>query len=382
MKKTDNITIVILFAAFLLALGLGGWLQKDRDFSENENRVLQQRPQLSVDSILSGEFEEDFQNYQDDQFPFRDGWITLKTAAKLALSSRDLNGVYLCRDGYLIEKIPGEAADLELFTSNIKTIGSFCRSLPKEVSKSVILVPTTAAVMGDRLPAGAAPFDEAAFARAASRNLKDLDYVDLYPVFQKEKKTQLYYKTDHHWTTEGAALAYSVWRQTLGEPAASLKGLKKEVLSDEFQGSLYSKVLWDNGTRDRVNAYLGPGQKNCRVTADGQDIGGIYQKQFLRKKDKYAVFFGGNYGKLELDTGKKNGKNLLIIKDSFANAFAPFAAEDFDRVCMVDLRYFSGNLEQYMKENHITDVLVLYSMSDMIKDKNISVLGSKGNILS
>lgn len=102
------------------------------------------------------------------------------------------------------------------------------------------------------------------------------------------------------------------------------------------------------------------------------------QKKYVNEKDKYAVFFGGNYGRLEIKTGKRTGRNLLIIKDSFANAFAPFAAEDFDQVCMVDLRYFSGNLEAYLKENHITDLLVLYSMSDMTKDKNISVLQNGG----
>ena len=140
------------------------------------------------------------------------------------------------------------------------------------------------------------------------------------------------------------------------------------------QGTLYSKVLWDDGTRDQVTAYIGSAQENWHVIADNKDIGGIYQKKYVNEKDKYAVFFGGNYGRLEIKTGKKTGRNLLIIKDSFANAFAPFAAEDFDQVCMVDLRYFSGNLEAYLKENHITDLLVLYSMSDMTKDKNISVL--------
>lgn len=382
MKKADNVTTIILFAAFLLALGLGSWLLKDKTFSANENRVLQQRPQPSVESILAGDFEEAFQKYQDDQFPFRDGWITLKTAAKLALFSRDLNGVYLCKDGYLIEKISKEDVDHELFTSNLKTIHDFCQSLPGELSKSVILVPTTAAVMADQLPAGAAPFNEKAFAREASGCLEDLNYVDLYTVFQNEKEVQLYYKTDHHWTTEGAALAYSAWRQKLGKGDASLKGMEEKVLSDEFQGTLYSKVLWDDGSRDRVTAYIGPSQEKCSVTADGQKLGGIYQEKFLQGKDKYAVFFGGNYGKLEMDTGKKGGENLLIIKDSFANAFAPFAASDFDRICLVDLRYFSGNLEEYLEENHITDVLILYSMSDLIKDKNISVLRSKGNILS
>ena len=81
MKKIDNLTTIILFAVFLLTLGIGGWMLRDQSFSENENRYLQQKPQISAASILSGEFEETFQNYQDDQFPFRNSWITLKTCS-------------------------------------------------------------------------------------------------------------------------------------------------------------------------------------------------------------------------------------------------------------------------------------------------------------
>ena len=382
MKKIDNLTTIILFAVFLLTLGIGGWMLRDQSFSENENRYLQQKPQISAASILSGEFEETFQNYQDDQFPFRNSWITLKTASKLALFSKDLNGVYLGKDGYLIEKISEEDADRELFTANLQTIKEFCQRLPEGISKSVILVPTTAAIMDRKLPTGARPFDETSFAEEAAEQLKNLNYVDLYAAFKGEKGSQIYYKTDHHWTTEGARLAYGAWRRKMGKSDASLKELKKEVLSSDFQGTLYSKVLWDDGTRDQVTAYIGSAQENWHVIADNKDIGGIYQKKYVNEKDKYAVFFGGNYGRLEIKTGKKTGRNLLIIKDSFANAFAPFEAEDFDQVCMVDLRYFSGNLEAYLKENHITDLLVLYSMSDMTKDKNISVLQNGGDILS
>ncbi len=382
MKKIDNLITVLMFVIFLLALSVGGWILKDKDFSANENRVLQQRPQVSAEALLSGDFEEEFQRYQDDQFPFRDSWITLKTAAKLALLSRDLNGVYLGKDGYLIEKISEEDADHEQFISNLQAVRSFCEKLPKGLSKSVLLVPTTAAIMKEKLPAGAVPFDEASYAREAAEQLKAVSYVDLYDDFDREKDRQLYYKTDHHWTTEGAMLAYDVWRQSMGQPGGAFDQQEKTMLSDDFQGSLYSKVLWDDGTRDQVNAYLGKRQMHSRVIADGQNIGGMYQKQFLSEKDKYAVFFGGNYGRTEVDTGNQTGKHLLIIKDSFANAFAPLAAEDFDRICLVDLRYFSGNLDDYVKRNHITDVLILYSMSDMIKDKNISVLRSGGNILS
>ncbi len=84
-----------------------------------------------------------------------------------------------------------------------------------------------------------------------------------------------------------------------------IKRTEERGAVQRFQGTLYSKVLWDDGTRDQVTAYIGSAQENWHVIADNKDIGGIYQKKVCQRKDKYAVFFGGNYGRLEIKTGKR-----------------------------------------------------------------------------
>ncbi len=172
---------------FLLTLGIGGWMLRDQSFSENENRYLQQKPQISAASILSGEFEETFQNYQDDQFPFRNSWITLKTASKLALFSKDLNGVYLGKDGYLIEKISEEDADRELFTANLQTIKEFCQRLPEGISKIRHFSADDGCHHGQKIADRRETFDETSFAEEAAEQLKNLNYVDLYAAFKGEK---------------------------------------------------------------------------------------------------------------------------------------------------------------------------------------------------
>ena len=245
-----------------------------------------------------------------------------------------------------------------------------------------MLVPTTGAVMAGKLPQGAALFDEAAYEKEAAQQLINCGYVDLYETFRliaDSGNTQLYYKKDHHWTTEGALLAFHVWK-----PWLDFLGTKEALLTENFQGTLYSKVLWDDGWRDSISVLTAPEQKHYKVSADEKKLpGGMYQREFLAKKDKYGVFFGGNYGRLSIETGKKGtGQNLLIIKDSFANCFAPLAAYHYDNVYMVDLRYFSGNLAEYAKEKGVTDVLLLYSMENIINDKNLSALAAGGMILS
>lgn len=374
MKKIDNYIVIILFAGFLLSFGIWGLVAEDRNFSPDENRMLQQLPELTAEAVLSGDYSRDFQKWQDDQFPLRDQCITLKTALRLASGSRDINGVYLGKDGYLIEKLTEEVMDDEQFEKNLAAIRSFRGRLPDSVRLSVMAVPTTGCIMKDKLPENAVVFDEAAYAEKAARYLADCGWTDLYAGFKEAafKGKQLYYRTDHHWTTLAAEMAFTSWK-----PDAELK-YGRHPLTEDFLGSLYSKVLWDCGNADTVEGY-GPG--DARVTADGQRLdGGIYQRQFLKEKDKYAVFLGGNYGRTEIE-GRGQAGRLLIVKDSFANCFVPYAAEAYERVCLADLRYFSGSLDAYIDENGITEVLVLCSMENLIGDKNLSALGSGGAIL-
>ena len=319
MKKKDDIVMTAVFAGFLLLLLIGGILFADKEFSDQENRMLQQMPKVTAEAVLSGSFESDFQQYMDDQMPLRNQWITAKTAMQKLMLKKDINGVYLGKDGWLIQKLTEETMDGQQFSKNLQAIKSFYGSLPDSIEKSVMLVPTTGAVMAGKLPQGAALFDEAAYEKEAAQQLINCGYVDLYETFRliaDSGNTQLYYKKDHHWTTEGALLAFHVWK-----PWLDFLGTKEALLTENFQGTLYSKVLWDDGWRDSISVLTAPEQKHYKVSADEKKLpGGMYQREFLAKKDKYGVFFGGNYGRLSIETGKKGtGQNLMIIKDSIAN---------------------------------------------------------------
>ena len=99
----------------------------------------------------------------------------------------------------------------------------------------------------------------------------------------------------------------------------------------------------------------------------------IYDESRLGEKDKYAYFFGGNYGKLTIKTGSSEGKGkkLLVVKDSFANTFVPFLLEEYEKITMIDLRYYNDSVQELVKKEHFTDTLILYEMSNYANDKNI-----------
>ena len=87
------------------------------------------------------------------------------------------------------------------------------------------------------------------------------------------------------------------------------------------------------------------------------------------------MFFGGNYPEIKISTEKINDKNLLIIKDSYANSFIPFLLNDYENICVIDLRYFKEDLEQYINDNKITNVLILYNIENFSQDETIKYIG-------
>lgn len=381
MMKKLQVIICICFVVFLAGISAAGFLAKDRAFSPNENRYLAEPPKLSWENIRSGEFQEGLEEYLKDQIFGRDQWITVKTAVQRAAGNTDIGGAYVGKDGYDFEKITREDVDDELVEQNIKSLAGFFAMAAKRVGAdraSLLLVPTSGLVMADKLPKHARLFDQSAYIDRILDAVKDYNVVDVRDELKAHSDEYIYYMTDHHWTTDGAFIAYRKWCESAGMTYTDKDKLEQNVLADDFRGSLYSKILDAGSAYDCIWTYGPIGQglasvSDYQVTVDEKKPGVIYDVEKLEEKDKYAFFFGGNYGQVHIEGGAHGGegKNLLVIKDSFANAFVPLALGQFDHIYMVDLRYYNGDMESYLEEHGITDVLVLYNISNFISDKNL-----------
>lgn len=386
MKKV-RIIIIIVFIGFFVLISGASLIIKDREFSPNENRYLAETPELSWDNILSGKFQDGLEDYLRDQVCFRDGWITVKTGIQKACGDTDIGGAYVGKDGYDFEKITPEDVDEKQVDRNIKAVEDYFMTASETIDKqklSFLLVPTSGLVMQEKLPKNARLFDQAKYIDQVQKAMKDYNFVDVRDMLMDHNDEYIYYKTDHHWTSAGACLAYDVWSERTGGEAETEDGLVKNVVSDKFRGSLYSKILDADSAYDEIWTYglqkdEAFGSKDCTVTIDEkQQLDSIYDDEKLQEKDKYAYFLGGNYGQVHIQNqkaaSKAKGKNILIIKDSFANSFVPFVTQDYENIYMVDLRYYNGDMKAYLQEHEITDVLVLYNISNFISDRNIHKL--------
>ncbi len=386
MKKV-RIIIIIVFIGFFVLISGASLIIKDREFSPNENRYLAETPELSWDNILSGTFQDGLEDYLRDQVCFRDGWITVKTGIQKACGDTDIGGAYVGKDGYDFEKITPEDVDEKQVDRNIKAVEDYFMTASETIDKqklSFLLVPTSGLVMQENLPKNARLFDQAKYIDQVQKAMKDYNFVDVRDTLMDHNEEYIYYKTDHHWTSAGACLAYEVWSERTGGEAETEDGLVKNVVSDKFRGSLYSKILDADSAYDEIWTYglqkdEAFGSKDCTVTIDEkQQLDSIYDDEKLQEKDKYAYFLGGNYGQVHIQNqkaaSKAKGKNILIIKDSFANSFVPFVTQDYENIYMVDLRYYNGDMKAYLQEHEITDVLVLYNISNFISDRNLHKL--------
>ena len=152
-----------------------------------------------------------------------------------------------------------------------------------------------------------------------------------------------------------------------------------QTVNSEFHGTVYSKlnVPW---RYDTIEVWQPKEEKDYRVSFDGEpkEYDSLYFPGALEGKDKYAVYLDGNHAITKIEnrsiTGDQKEKKLLMIKDSYAHSFAVFAANHFGTVYMADLRYLNLNLKEWMEEQEITDVLVLYQIPGFAKEKSVSKL--------
>ncbi len=370
MKNKANKILVVIFLAIIFSSLLSYIVIRPREFSENENRYLAQRPKFSFENLLSGKFTADMEKYIDDQFPLRNSSISFKSSLQRRLGKKDINGVYLGNQGYLIEKVLEQDFDYGGLQANIDAINSFTENRP-DLDVKLLVAPTSGLILKDKLPKNATIFNQNKAFNMIEDQMEDLSLIDLREVLEKHKDEYIYYKTDHHWTSLGALYGYQAYMEKLGKtPVYGEDDLK--TVSEDFKGTLYSKVLDKSIEEDQVKILdLKDLNYKVKYNFDKEESQSIYKLEELEKKDKYAVFLGGNHPELKIESETGSPENILILKDSFANAFLPFLVGEYKNIHLVDLRYFKKDLNQYIEENQIEKVLFFYNIQNLANEKNI-----------
>ncbi len=356
---------VIVFLALVFGFTAVTFVSPKKAFSDNENRVLEQMPELSVSNLFSGDFMSGYEKYITDQFFLRDSWIQLKTLTEMALNKQDINGVYISKDGWLIERHDDSDIDFEQMKRNLDRLVEFTEKyagLLGEDHVKVMLVPTASEILTDKLPPFASGFDQNGMIDSLYERLPGGTVLDVRETLKEHSGEYIYYKTDHHWTTLGAFYAYQEFCKAMGFDVPELKDVEQTVVSEEFHGTVFSKLNLDI-SKDSMSVFTLPNTPTkVKVTVDmTTTFDSMYVEKYLSMKDKYSYFLDGNHGVTEIASNSEGEGTLLIIKDSFAHSFAPLTVGNYEKVYMVDFRYFQASISEFIREYGVTDVLVLYN---------------------
>ncbi|MBQ5970431.1 MAG: hypothetical protein IJL52_10065 [Clostridia bacterium] len=330
----------IIPACFLLILLLCGTvtvLKGDRAFSDNENRPLKTRSTISS-RASDGSFQRDLNEYLSDQFLLRDVCTAAQSRLKRLTGRRDIGGAYLGKQNHLFQRITDRDVDPDQIAADAKRYARLQERTGLPLT--VLPVPSAGIALSELLPAHAQMYDYDGILSLLHTAMPQATVIDTAPVLRGSSAyfgSNSYYRTDHHWTTEGAYLAYCRLVSEKGREAPPMTDFSLKTVTADFRGTQDSRVLDRSIPPDTIKTVALP--DGVRVVADGKEIP-FYNDAALETKDKYSVFLSGNHGVVEITNPQNpDGKTLLLIKDSFANCLAPFLIYDYARIVMVDERY-------------------------------------------
>ncbi len=384
MKKINAIITLLLLGGILFGLAVADICTPDRLFSEYENRILSAKPKFSLEKLFDGSYTKDYETYVTDQFVGRDNWIYVKTVTDVLLGKKEINGVYLAEEGMLIEKHEKEDINPETVEQRLMLLQRLTQWQEEKGTGTlrIMLVPTADNILTDKLPDYAPYYPQQEFLEQVKEAAGSY-MIDVTNTLKEHREEPIYYGTDHHWTTRGAYYGYLVWAAAMNMTPTSYN---VQTVATDFLGTLHSKTHWATAP-DTIEAYI-PAvlQETADNTAsrsgmqvyydfseDAKDS--LYEARHLETKNKYGYFLDDNHPFIRIETGTQReeakGRQLFVIKDSYANCFIPFLTEHYETIYVLDLRYYRAPLfsllEEYGAKGDM-DILVLYNVIHFIEE--------------
>lgn len=368
-----NRITVIFICIVIICLGVLFFIFPKKEYSANENRYLVKAPVISLRSITDGDYMDDVKEYLTDHFPFRDFWVSLHSSYEELSGKAKINGIYLGKDHYLIGEYSQPGSTGRIITTLNKFSDSI-REYDRDVNLNLMLIPNAITVYSDKLPALATGPDQMDTLREIydSTSINNIDVVDKLNDLKNDY--DLYYKTDHHWTSYGAYVGYCTFCESVGIEPAALDYFTAENVTDDFHGTLSAKVnrFVENGDVITVfndpNAVLNVSYEDTEVVTDT-----LYNFDYLNERDKYSLFLDNLHPLITItNENSTTDRVLMLVKDSYANCMVPFLVHDYAKIIVFDTRYYKDGPSKYYGDHpEITDILILYNMNTLDTDTGV-----------
>ena len=425
-NKRPTAASMLNIAAFCTALFAVGGLSiamEKPTYSEQEKRDLAKMPELTLKGYWDRSLASGIDAFYSDTFPFRDALIslgsTLEEMRGLRLDDAKIHETAPSTSEPEVPTEPGSGTETENSSSSkaevtavgeqngsvfiykgmamsmfggsqsmgkwyADVINSYAAALP-DVQVYDIVVPTSIEFyLPEKYQDISAP-EKPNIDYIYSQMSDAVKTVDAYGEIAQHTDEYIYFRTDHHWTALGAYHAYERFCEASGQTAASLDSFKK-VTYKNFHGSFYrdTKSTALKNHPDKIVAYIPPSTNDISITnMDGSkmDWNIITDVSTWNSTAKYSTFIGGDNPFSVVKNPKvKNGKSVMLIKESFGNAFAPFLVENYENVYIVDYRYIKNvdkrSLTQMVDKYKIDDVLFVNNVSAVRNESAVQMMSN------
>lgn len=350
MKK--NALRVLPVILLWLGLCLFAWCKPQTDVSEAERRRLDRFPTLTLSTLRTGSYMEDFESAATDQFPLRESFRRLRAVFACEVLGRlDSHEIY-SYEGYL-EKLTGPVDE-----------GSLSYAADRLTALRETYFPDSRvflAIVPDKgyfLPENSVypTMDYSALFSKTAELLPFAEPVDLTAALSLD----CYYRTDSHWRQERLGETAAVLADALG---VALSGnYETEIVKTDFRGVYagQSALPTEAETMYRLTNDVLEG---CTVTNHETDeTGGLWDWDGLSARDPYDFYLSGAVSLLTIENPAAPAeKELIVFRDSFGSSLIPLLAEGYSTTTVVDTRYVRPDLLADLVDFHGQDVLFLYS---------------------
>lgn len=362
----------ILFGAVIIMIPVITIVMPKNTFSQNENRLLAEFPELTAGSVLDRSYMEGFEDYLSDHFLARERWIVVKNKMESLSGKAEIKGVITLDENQMIEV--WKAYDDFQLGKNIDLINEFAGKYQNK-RVSVMLVPTMQGIFPDKMPKNIGALNQESFIKYCYDGMNEVREINVFEILSWNREKYIYYRTDHHWTSLGAYFAYEKYCADSGISPYGLSDFTIKHASKEFRGTLYSKTLDSSATPDVIDYYLlKEGEPEVSVQMGGEVHSGLYFEEYLKEKDKYSSFLGTNTGLVNIDSNVDSEKSLLIIKDSYAHSLIPFLTKHYSHITMLDLRYSNKRQVEEVELDSYSKVLFLYNAKTFSENVGLNLL--------
>lgn len=287
--------------------------------------------------------------------------VTVAAITAVTQTQNDANADFLTNGMFIY----GDAVHTPAYYSAVNAgyyaqTAAYYKSLfGEDVRMNVVVAPVSSVVVDNEAVQSKIANQKDILDKMAALMDPSVNFVDAYTPIYEHRNEYLYFKSDHHWTQRGAYYAYTAFAESIGLTPTPLEDFDYQIRNESYSGSMY---MYTQDARvknftDVIEAFVSKKPHTMTVTGSN-GVTYHYDSSVVTTNDTYVTFIAGDnpYTVINVPENPQDF-NVLVLKDSFGNAFVPFLCEHYGNIIVVDVRYSSFNIYEQLKDYGLSDIL-------------------------